>query len=221
MSQLLTQTYYRLQFMLLALFYPVKLFDRINQLTWYQKTLHQWVNDQHFSTGSKVLEAGCATGAITHYINQQGANSTGIDADKNMIRMAQHKYPEIPFIEADIFDLPFAENSFDAVIATSLINIIDDKVAAIKQLVKVCKPEGQISILVPDNRFDNDQLSKLRASLGLSAFSAAALEAWHKSAPKMSKNELTSLFKQAGLVNIKPAVYLSGYALSVSANKQS
>ncbi len=68
----LNKFYFQLQIKLLILFRPAVLFDRINQLNWYKNTLRQWVDDQSFTTKSKVLEVGCASGALTAYIAKSG-----------------------------------------------------------------------------------------------------------------------------------------------------
>ena len=42
--------HFKLQIEWLLAFKPSVLFDKINQLNWYENTLRQWVDDQSFST---------------------------------------------------------------------------------------------------------------------------------------------------------------------------
>lgn len=136
-----------------------------------------------------------------------------------MIKMARQHHKDIEFIKANVLKLPFESNNFDAVIATSLINIVDDKLEAVKQLLNACKAGGHIAFLVPSDRFDDTQLTSLRQQLKISGFSSAALEVWHKSAPKMSDKEMINLFQQVGIYDVTKTAYLDGMVLSFNAIK--
>ena len=64
-----------------------------------------------------------------------------------MITVAQKNNPNIPFHIADVNKLPFENESFDTVISASLLNIVTDKEGAVKEMIRVCKSGGTISIL--------------------------------------------------------------------------
>lgn len=211
--------YFQLQIKLLITFKPTVLFDKINQLNWYENTLHQWIDDQSFTAKSKVLEVGCASGALTAYIAKSACTPTGVDFSRKMIKLAKSKNNDIAFLVANVLDLPFETVFFDVVIAASLINIVPNKSKAINELFRTCKKGGMITILVPSAKFNNKNLFSLQASLGNSGFSVAAMDAWHKLAQKMRANDISSLFKQAGLTEITIKNYLQGMVISVSAIK--
>jgi len=215
----LKKYYFQLQIKLLIIFRPTVLFDKINQLSWYKKTLRQWVDDQSFIAKSKVLEVGCASGALTAYIAKSGCIPTGIDSSNKMIELAKIKNSGIDFLVANVMDLSFDTDFFDAVIAASLINIVPDKSKAIYELSRTCKKDGMITILIPSAKFNDKNLISLQASIGNSGFSLAAMEAWHKRAPKMKDSDILNLFKQAGLTEIRTKYYLQGMVMSVSAIK--
>jgi len=215
----LKNIYFRLLVLLLAVFKSTDLFERINKLSWYKKTLQQWIVDQHFPASSKVLEAGCATGALSAYLAQQDFNPTGLDFSRTMIERAKQHYPNIKFFEADVLDIPFKDNTFDIVLATSLVNIVDDKKQAIAELTRTCKKGGLLSLLVPCDQFTNEHLSEFLLTIGNKGFSAAALKTWHKSAPKMNEHELRSLLEQEALNNITTKHYLDGMVVSISGTK--
>ena len=201
----------------LSFFRPTVLFERINQLNWYKAALRQWVDDLHFDSNSTILEVGCATGALTSYLKQIGYVPTGADFSNDMIAVANKNNSSIEFIEADVLDLPFESNLFNAVIATSLINIVADQNKAIGELSRCCKKGGVISILVPSDKFTDEDFHSLQLSVATTGFSAATMRAWHNNAPKMSDIELEDLFKQAGLKESSFNYYLQGMAVSISA----
>jgi ubiquinone/menaquinone biosynthesis C-methylase UbiE len=215
----LKNTYFQLQIQFLLIFKPSALFNKINQLNWYKNTLCQWVDDQNIKQQAQVLEVGCASGTLTAYIANAKRIPTGVDFSSEMVDLAKKNNKQIEFLVADVFDLPFENNYFDAVIAASLINIVDDKRKAISALYRTCKKGGVISILVPLDSFDDNNLYSLQTSINDSGFSIAAMQAWHKRAPKMSVKALLALFEQAGLTEITTKEYLQGMVISISARK--
>jgi ubiquinone/menaquinone biosynthesis C-methylase UbiE len=208
--------YFKIHIKLLAIFRPTVLFDRINRLNWYKNTLHQWVDDQSFGAQSKVLEVGCATGALTAYMAKSGYISQGVDASDKMIELAKINNSGINFSVADVLDLPFEDDFCDAVITASLINIVSDKSKAVAELSRICRKNGIVSILVPSAKFNDKNLRSLQESLDHSGFSVAAMEAWHHSAPKMKASDVSSLLKEAGLTKITIRKYLQGMVISVT-----
>ena len=215
----LKKYYFQSLIKLLIILSPTTLFDKINQLNWYKNTLRQWVDDQHFAEKNTVLEVGCATGTLTSYLAKSACIPTGIDLSSQMIKLAKINDNNIDFSVANVFDLPFETDYFDAVIAASLINIVPNKDKAIDELSRTCKKGGVLTILVPSAKFNDQDLLALQTSLGESGFSMAALEAWHRLAPKMTTSDVLSLFKQAGLKEITTKHYLQGMVFSVSATK--
>lgn len=211
--------YFQLQIKWLVIFKPTALFAKINQLNWYKNTLYQWVDDLHFNPKSKVLEAGCASGVLTSHIAKLNHTPTGIDLSNNMVKLAKRKNNYIDFSVADIFDLPFKADLFDSIITASLLNIVPNQRKAIDELSRVCKKGGIIAVLVPLGGFNDNNLLALQASLGNTGFSFAAMNAWHKLAPKMKASDISAFFKQAGLTEIIIRNYLQGMVVSVSAVK--
>ncbi len=76
--------------------------------------------DTQFPAGSKVLEAGCGVGAQTVFLakNSPDAQITSIDISEDSLQHAQRLIKKegiinVEFLQADIMDLPFAEESFD------------------------------------------------------------------------------------------------------------
>jgi len=193
------------------------LFDKINQLEWYRETLHQWINGHKFNSNIKILEVGCATGLLSGYLAKRGYATAAVDFSETMIVAASSSILSVDFYVADVINLPFKDGEFDAIVSASVVNIISDQQAAIKEMMRVCKRGGVISILVPAHGFNNEELQDLIKSIGVSDFSEAALRAWHKSAPKMHIHAAEALLHKAGLITAPPISYLQGMVSSVSA----
>jgi len=210
------QWFYRLQILLLATLRPTTLFKKINQLEWYKKTLHTWIVSLPLSSKSQLLEVGCATGVLSAYVSTLGHKATGIDGSKNMIDIASKNYSNIDFKVADATRLPFLDAQFDAVLSSSLLNIVDDKQKVLSEMLRVAKNHGTISFLVPLEGFSAENLTKLTTDLNLEGFSKAALHMWHKSAPKMSYNEIQTLADDEDLTIKSTDYYLDNMLISMT-----
>lgn len=111
----------------------------------YQKKLS--LTQQLFNKEMSVLEYGCGTGstAIVHapFVKQY----LGIDVSDKMIEIAEKKR-----VNAQIDNLTFKVQSieafestepvFDAVLALSILHLLDEPKANIKQAFKLLKPNG-------------------------------------------------------------------------------
>ena len=204
------QWYYELQIRVLLLVSPSRLFEKINQLPWYKSMLEEWISHQNLEPNSKILEIGCATGVLSNYLSTLSYVPTGVDRSKKMIGRAKENYPHLNFYVEDATKLPFESNTFDVLLASSLVNIIDEKEKLLLEMKRLVKAEGSISFLVPLQSFNNKNLTKLNNSLGLKGFSKSALKMWHNSAPKMSLEEIEMLLSSCGLSISHSYFYLDG-----------
>jgi len=219
MTHWLVQRIFSIQIKALLVFKPAVLFHKINHLVWYQNTLYQWISSHKFSSNIKILEVGCATGSLSGHLAERGYVTTAVDSSASMILAAKTHNYKVDYHVSDVGNLTFNDNSFDAVVSASLINIISDQQSAINEMTRVCKQNGVISILFPAYTFSYKNLQELTLSLGVSGFSEAALRAWHKSAPKMHIHAAEVLLQKAGLKTALPLSYLQGMVASISATK--
>jgi ubiquinone/menaquinone biosynthesis C-methylase UbiE len=107
---------------------------------------------------SIVLDAGCGTGRhMREMIQMPDLKIIGIDKNDHELREAYASLQEIPdanidnclIMKADIRKLPFAAASFDCVICSEVLEHIPEHNEALKELVRVLKPQGVIVISVP------------------------------------------------------------------------
>jgi len=218
---MINKLFHRLKIRILLAIKPVAFFESLNQLGWYQQTLRDWIRHNNLPSNSKILEVGCATGTLSRYISSLKHDSTGVDLSESMITAAQKNNPNIPFHIADVNKLPFESESFDTVISASLLNIVTDREGAVKEMIRVCKSGGIISILVPLASFNDSNLNTLKSSLQVTGFSLEALRTWHKLGPKMTVSEVNDLLEKFELKTQKPKKYLNGMVFSITAIKVS
>ena len=69
--------------------------------------------------GKDVAELGAGTGLVARFLESQGAVVTAIEPDDDMRAVLEANSPEIVAINALAQELPFADESFDVVVASS------------------------------------------------------------------------------------------------------
>lgn len=97
---------------------------------------------------NEVLELGCGLGILARQLLQFGNTVTGLDISEAAIT---HLPEEIKGVVATLPDLPFPDYSFDVVVATEVLEHIDNDDACIKEVVRVLRPGGRAYFAVPDN----------------------------------------------------------------------
>ena len=100
--------------------------------------------------GDTVLECACGTGAIASAIAPACARVVATDFSEGMLKQARKKLARFPHVvveQADITDLHYADDSFDAVVAGNVIHLLPEPGEALKELKRVVRPGG--TIIVP------------------------------------------------------------------------
>jgi ubiquinone/menaquinone biosynthesis C-methylase UbiE len=126
-----------------------RLSDQANTLS---ELLH---SDSVFPPGSKILEAGCGTGAQTKILTGKNPDCffTSIDVSDESLSAAKKfvKNKNVAFMKADIFNLPFENESFDHVLVCFVLEHLDKPAEVLKSLKKVLKPGGTITVIEGDH----------------------------------------------------------------------
>ena len=71
------------------------------------------------SSEEKILDIGCATGNLTEFLGEKTRNIVGIDLDKELLKEAKYKHPNLNFENMNMLKIneKFEENSFDRVVS--------------------------------------------------------------------------------------------------------
>ena len=101
---------------------------------------------------STVLDVGCGTGEFERLVllEQPTQAIVGIDLSEQMLERAQQKcrdYPHVSFQKASVAALPFSDRSFDVIVSASAFHYFNDPIAALTEMKRVLKPNGEIVIL--------------------------------------------------------------------------
>lgn len=104
--------------------------------------------EERVKPGSVVLDAGAGTGERTLAIleHSQPGKVIAFDASEAMLDVARSKIqdPRVSFVQGDVRRLPFADDTFDVVVSTWVIEIMDDPRAVVQEFIRVVKPGGLV-----------------------------------------------------------------------------
>jgi ubiquinone/menaquinone biosynthesis C-methylase UbiE len=101
--------------------------------------------------GMKVLEIGCGTGFFTKEIIKKPVQLIAIDISPELIEVARKNILDsnVEFIIENAYQMSFDDQSFNAVIGSSVLHHLDvDK--ALKEIYRVLTPRGYIAFTEPN-----------------------------------------------------------------------
>ena len=94
--------------------------------------------------GARVLDVGCGTGVFLRQCADLGADVAGVDASEGLLEIARARVPDADLRQADMIDLPFADDTFDVVTGFTSFFFADDIVRALSEARRVARPGGAV-----------------------------------------------------------------------------
>lgn len=117
------------------------------------KATRELVDLCRINKDSLVLDVGCGVGRTVDYISRKFCCRTiGVDVNSLMLRRARQRLRDriweqrIDFCRCDAQCLPFISETFDAVIAQSILLYLDVK-KTLHEVRRILKPKGRVGII--------------------------------------------------------------------------
>jgi ubiquinone/menaquinone biosynthesis C-methylase UbiE len=107
----------------------------------------------NITSGQRVLDVACGTGALTVEVASRvspGGAVLGLDANPEMLAVARRKHADIAWHDGRAESLPFADESFDAVVSQFGLMFFDDRVSALHEMQRVLRRGGRLAVAVCD-----------------------------------------------------------------------
>lgn len=108
----------------------------------------------------KILDLGCGTGSSTFFLSNEGFKPDSVDGSQVAVdklkEIAKQKNIEVKAIQGDFLDLPYEQETFDAIIDIACIqhNSLDNIKNILSECYKLLKPGGKLfsTLLQTDDR---------------------------------------------------------------------
>ncbi len=97
--------------------------------------------------GQRVLDIAAGTGTSSEPFADAGVDVVAADLSEGMLAVGRKRRPDMTFVQADVTDLPFDDEEFDAVTMSYGLRNVADYPRALRELYRVTKPGGRIVVL--------------------------------------------------------------------------
>lgn len=111
--------------------------------------------------GMRVLDLGCGEGRHVHGLHMlSDLDVVGVDIDLTSLTKAREGLTYLTeigaktsgtanFCSASAYDLPFGDNTFDAIVCSEVLEHLDNYPAVISEMKRVLKSNGKLAITIP------------------------------------------------------------------------
>lgn len=111
----------------------------------------------HLTAEMRVLDVGCGPGTITCDLAQLVSSVIGIEPvgdvlDTAATNAASRGVENITFQVGSVYELDFADDSFDVVYAHQVLQHLSDPAAALSEMMRVTRPGGIVAVRDADYR---------------------------------------------------------------------
>ena len=117
-----------------------------------QLYIHKWVL-KNTNVDDYVLDVGCGHGVLCYLLKKEGRKPVGVDMTKTSIAFCQDKIKGVSFTKANAENIPFQDDMFDVVASNQMIEHLEKPKLAIREMIRVCKPNGKLLITTPIKDF--------------------------------------------------------------------
>jgi SAM-dependent methyltransferase len=105
--------------------------------------------------GKRVLDAGCGAGYGSQELAQAAEQVIGVDVAAEAIGFARAHYqqPNLRFEQASCVALPYADSSFDLIVAFEVIEHLENWRDFLREARRVLAPAGQLIVSTPNKLY--------------------------------------------------------------------
>ncbi len=108
------------------------------------RTMSQWEDL------GDALEVACGDGGFTSLFVSKARHLVATDLEEAMCRVARERlstWPHAEVRQADLFDLPFGEKSFDTVLALNILHVLPNRTGALREMRRMLREGGRLLLM--------------------------------------------------------------------------
>ncbi|XP_039751546.1 ubiquinone biosynthesis O-methyltransferase, mitochondrial-like [Pararge aegeria] len=142
-------------------FKPLHSFNYL-RVPYIRDSLVEVAPGEKFSTclkGKKILDVGCGPGLLSEGLAKLGAEVTGVDTNRELIKMAQshssqnkrlaNNLPSYIWTDIEEHSIACAEK-YDAIVVSEVIEHVSEKELFVESCVRAAKPGGKLLFTTPN-----------------------------------------------------------------------
>jgi SAM-dependent methyltransferase len=122
-----------------------------------RQTVQPMLDAAGVRAGMRVLDVCCGPGMLADAASKRGAKAVGLDFP-DVVKLACTQVPNAEFQSGDAQDLPFADNSFDALVCGYGILHVPDPEKMLREMLRVLRPGGRAALSSWDIETPNNGL---------------------------------------------------------------
>lgn len=121
--------------------------------------------------GQNVLDVAAGTGTSAEQLRGYGLDAVALDISEGMLEVGRLQYPHVNFEWGSATELPFEDDTFDAVTISFGIRNVDDVPKALAEMYRVTKPGGRLVVCefsqprIPVRPFHRTYLTRIAPTL--------------------------------------------------------
>ena len=120
----------------------------------FRRRVHVLLDYLELTDGVDVLDCGCGMGFYLLAMQQlRDVRLTGLDTDRGRLRYAEQVGVRADLVAGEVEALPFADESFDRVLMSEVLEHVRDDGAVLREIHRVLRPSGILAISVPHARY--------------------------------------------------------------------
>jgi len=131
--------------------YLSKVYDRVNPVFWNESMRDECIEMLNLSEDDHILDVGCGTGFATVGLLEHTRHVEALDQSTHQLQKAREKdeLVDVDFVRGDAENLPYADETFDAVWSSGSIEYWPTPVDALREARRVTKPGGRVLVVGP------------------------------------------------------------------------
>jgi len=131
---------------------PYEIEERVQTFHWWfvvrRKLLKTILCSLNLQRESLTMDIGCGVGSNLSLLKAIGLKAMGCDRSFDNLLLAKNKFL-LPFINGDLENLPIRSSSVELVVATDVLEHLQDDIAGVRELCRILRRNGHLIVTVP------------------------------------------------------------------------
>jgi ubiquinone/menaquinone biosynthesis C-methylase UbiE len=107
-------------------------------------TFERALDSTHLASNALIVDLGCGAGTYCRFLSRKGFRIIGLDYSFPMLKRTQKLQgdQEIQFLNGEAYNLPFSNQSVDAVVCIGVLQTLTDEKKGIREIHRILRPGG-------------------------------------------------------------------------------